>query len=323
MNACLEIRERLSEYLDGSLDSEEASGIESHLAFCSACREELSYLRAVREALGALKPVDPPSDFLNRLHERMASRSFIKRVARWLFFPMKIKLPFEFITAAAVGVLLFFILNPQQAMKPSLSPHLKDVSEETRKASAPEKINEVREEAQVGAVAPGNVVPDKFDKSESQLEIVLEIKTGSVLSGKASGKEAIKTEQEQAQRTSVTDSTKPMKAAPPFAEEKAAPAPEIKKDAKDDTADKAAHLFQGQESVKARVIGRIVQIGGEVIGSLEEGEEKVLICRIPKDAFGRLRESLESLGDRVSFSQETLQTTADPIEIRVRIVFLE
>jgi len=323
MNACLEIRERLSEYLDGALDSEEVSGIESHLASCSACREELSSLRAVCEVLGTLKSVDSPPDFLNRLRERMTSRSFFKRVTRWLFFPLKIKLPLEFVTAAAVGVLLFFILTPQQAMKPVTAPFPKGVSEKARKASVPARTKEIRETVRVGADTPGGILPDTSDKTESLLEIVLEIRTGSVLYRKASEKEAIKTEQQQVRQTPRADLAKPLEAAPSFAEEKAAPAPEIKKDAKDDAADKATHLFQGQESVKARVIGRIVQIGGEVIGSSEEREEKVLICRIPKDAFGRLRESLESLGDRVSFSKEPLQTTADPVEVRVRIVFLE
>ncbi|UCC65771.1 MAG: zf-HC2 domain-containing protein, partial [Anaerolineae bacterium] len=50
---CEEIRAKLQEYLDGGLSPGEALAVEAHLARCAACREELTLLCQVDEALAA------------------------------------------------------------------------------------------------------------------------------------------------------------------------------------------------------------------------------------------------------------------------------
>ena len=41
-SACDEIRSQLSEYFDGALEPDDRTAIESHMAFCAACRKEAS-----------------------------------------------------------------------------------------------------------------------------------------------------------------------------------------------------------------------------------------------------------------------------------------
>jgi len=60
---CEEIQTRLQEYLDGALSPGQAQAVEVHLARCAACREELTLLRQVDEALAAWPALAEPADF--------------------------------------------------------------------------------------------------------------------------------------------------------------------------------------------------------------------------------------------------------------------
>lgn len=57
------VRESLSAYLDGELSPAQARAVESHLAGCGSCREELEGLRSVAHTLRSLPEVDPPRSF--------------------------------------------------------------------------------------------------------------------------------------------------------------------------------------------------------------------------------------------------------------------
>ncbi|MCE9580929.1 MAG: zf-HC2 domain-containing protein [Planctomycetes bacterium] len=60
---CQDAIERLSEYLDRALPQGEASAVESHLASCAACREELDELRKAIDAVKTLPKVRAPKNF--------------------------------------------------------------------------------------------------------------------------------------------------------------------------------------------------------------------------------------------------------------------
>ncbi|HET6793166.1 MAG TPA: zf-HC2 domain-containing protein [Acidimicrobiales bacterium] len=60
----------LSAYLDGELDRAHRRTVERHLAGCEDCREELASVQEARSWLRGLQPVDPPSDWLDRLWRR-------------------------------------------------------------------------------------------------------------------------------------------------------------------------------------------------------------------------------------------------------------
>jgi anti-sigma factor RsiW len=58
--ACLEVKERLSAWLDGELVPEERGLIEAHLQGCAGCRQEAAHLKALDSVLGELAAPVPP-----------------------------------------------------------------------------------------------------------------------------------------------------------------------------------------------------------------------------------------------------------------------
>ncbi|MCH8346450.1 MAG: zf-HC2 domain-containing protein, partial [Chloroflexi bacterium] len=57
------LRDQLSAYIDGELDASAAERLESHLAECGRCRQEMEQLRATIAALQELPAVEPPRSF--------------------------------------------------------------------------------------------------------------------------------------------------------------------------------------------------------------------------------------------------------------------
>jgi hypothetical protein len=53
--------ELLAEYLDGTLEPEDRARVESHMAGCVSCREEVSLAGSARQALGMLPELDVPA----------------------------------------------------------------------------------------------------------------------------------------------------------------------------------------------------------------------------------------------------------------------
>ncbi len=132
---CGEIKALLSEFIDGTLDSETMAMVETHITTCKGCEEELTSLSAVVKELGALDPVKAPDDFLEKIHERMAPRQGFYRVLRTLFLPLHIKIPLELAGAATMALLVLFVLNVQQSKKgmvqgPSVSTYKMDLDRE-------------------------------------------------------------------------------------------------------------------------------------------------------------------------------------------------
>jgi len=131
---CAEIKDLLSEYIDGTLDVQTKALIDEHLLACPKCNEELASLKALIRELGSVESFKAPDDFLEKLHERLEPRFSFRKIIRILFVPGRIKIPLEFATATAMAVLIFSILYIQQPEKmipdvPESATHVK-VTEE-------------------------------------------------------------------------------------------------------------------------------------------------------------------------------------------------
>jgi len=121
--ACEKMKECLSDFIDGTLDAQTKASVEAHLSNCKSCREETALLRALIQALKSLKPIDAPADFLEQLHDRMASRSIFTKMVKKLFVPFRIKVPLALVTAGTMAILIFTLVNIQQKeRKPSQIP---------------------------------------------------------------------------------------------------------------------------------------------------------------------------------------------------------
>ena len=73
--------DRLSEFVDGSLDAGEAMALEAHLAGCRECAETLAGLRAVAAHAASLAPREPGRDLWPAIAARLEPRT-----ARWSWF---------------------------------------------------------------------------------------------------------------------------------------------------------------------------------------------------------------------------------------------
>jgi hypothetical protein len=111
---CAAILELLSEYIDGTLDMQTRTAVAKHITVCENCKQELASLRAIVDELGALEPVKPPADFLEKIHERLETSSGFNKILRKLFVPFHIKIPLELAAAATVTILVVLVLNIQQ-----------------------------------------------------------------------------------------------------------------------------------------------------------------------------------------------------------------
>ena len=67
------VRERLSDYLDGSLATDEAERVGAHLDACSDCAALLHDLQRIVAASRALGPMDPPRDLWPGIASAMGS----------------------------------------------------------------------------------------------------------------------------------------------------------------------------------------------------------------------------------------------------------
>jgi hypothetical protein len=60
---CDEVRELLSPYLDGELDSDERQRVDSHIESCQSCREALSSLRETVSLIQSMPIIEPSRSF--------------------------------------------------------------------------------------------------------------------------------------------------------------------------------------------------------------------------------------------------------------------
>lgn len=130
---CAGIQELLSEYIDGTLDAKDVAVVEHHISTCTACKEELIAIRAMVKELGALEPVKAPSDFLEKIHERMEARFDFSRFVRKLFVPFRVKIPLQLAAAATAAILVVLVLNVQfpeiKKMQPSKTYKVEGIAE--------------------------------------------------------------------------------------------------------------------------------------------------------------------------------------------------
>ena len=85
---CELVREELSAYFDGRVSDADRARVDSHLASCDGCREELRSLQSMVRALRELPRVPPPPELLAGVQKRLrreGESAVIVRGVRWAF----------------------------------------------------------------------------------------------------------------------------------------------------------------------------------------------------------------------------------------------
>lgn len=81
---CFICQNLLSEYIDGDLPPDRVRALETHVASCSDCKEELRRTRGVRMMLRGLPIERAPVGFVDRVNEQVNARNPFRRFAAWL-----------------------------------------------------------------------------------------------------------------------------------------------------------------------------------------------------------------------------------------------
>jgi hypothetical protein len=114
-----EILELLHDFVRGRLTGEQAREIEARAAASATVRQELEKVRAYYGALEDMEPVRASDDFLDKVHERIEAESRPAGIIGKLFFPLRIKLPFELAGIAVSLLLIVFLYVPYMNREPS------------------------------------------------------------------------------------------------------------------------------------------------------------------------------------------------------------
>lgn len=137
---CRNIKNMLSEYIDGMLGEEDASLIREHLDHCADCMEEYEALTRIVGYMSQMESLETPEYFLQKVKKRLEKPFSFERLKRRLFVPLQIKLPLEL---AGITVVLMLVVHFSGVLE---KRHLYDVVFSMRAQAIPE----IQEEEQPG-----------------------------------------------------------------------------------------------------------------------------------------------------------------------------
>jgi hypothetical protein len=107
---CPHIRQLLSGYIDGVLDTLKMTAVREHLQSCRDCSHEHDTLKSLIRKLGNIRSIKTPDNFLEKVHEGIRDDSFFDRIREILSF-RRSWFPFELAAFAATAVLIIFLFN--------------------------------------------------------------------------------------------------------------------------------------------------------------------------------------------------------------------
>lgn len=101
---CDDVRQAFSDLYDETLSGPRLVTLTQHLTTCPACREEWARFRQAMQAMAALGEAEPSPGFAARVRQRLEAPRRWARVLRWLFIPLRVKVPIQ---AVALVLLVF------------------------------------------------------------------------------------------------------------------------------------------------------------------------------------------------------------------------
>ncbi|HET8562237.1 MAG TPA: DUF2275 domain-containing protein [Candidatus Binatia bacterium] len=155
---CNEVQNRLSEYVEKTLDAETLKSVDDHLGFCSRCRAEAENLARTVQLVAALPKTQPPVGFTTRVMARVreveAHASFWQR----LLLPFRNTIPLQATAVVLIGILAVYMYQKEQPEKKEPLAHQNDSlpqqAEERAVPPAPPLPASPESKAGVGREAP-------------------------------------------------------------------------------------------------------------------------------------------------------------------------
>jgi len=107
---CDQVRQAFSDLYDERLSGPPLVTITQHLATCQECRAEWTAFRNAMLAVSDLGGAEPSLGFAARVRQRIQAPTRFQRLLRWLFFPLRVKVPIQALAlflVAFAGLLLY------------------------------------------------------------------------------------------------------------------------------------------------------------------------------------------------------------------------
>lgn len=130
MKNCRDIQWDLSAYLDGELTSPQRIEVETHLASCARCQQELSEMKRLLTDVVTLPKLQPPPRFLADVRRKIA-RGDEPEAPTWgdyVFRPLWLKVPLE---VAALVVIVGLVMRLEHPLATQKTAPLKLARAET------------------------------------------------------------------------------------------------------------------------------------------------------------------------------------------------
>jgi len=296
---CEQVKELLSEYVDGVLDPKTKARVDEHLSACKCCQDELASLKALVNELGSLESVAPPGDFLDQLHERMKQRSCFSRILRTLFVPMRLKIPLEFAGAAAMAILVFTLFYIQQDHYKGTQAPVDLKEERAAQKAASERWGEgLKDEAVKPRLAYRTATPEQPPAKKEPIELVLVMKRALPSETYAPGAamEAAPAPKEKMRRS--------------LAKKEAAPGAQLETDKRDD-------------DPLPRLTGLVELVGGRVV-SIEYGKAsnrpEAIHAEIPAEHLNTFYNRLGELGELKPSPRSVTGKEKGLLSVRIRLL---
>jgi hypothetical protein len=300
MTDCSEIKTLLSEYVDGALDDKAKALADEHLRTCPACREELESLKALVRETGSLESVKAPADFLAQLHKRMERRPRLSELRKWLFYPLRVKIPLELAGAAVMAFLIFSILSVQETPL-----RLYSTSGPEKRAGEKAYDGDERKEMKLGgrseALVQKTAIPEPA-KDRGTWEVTLNLK---------------KQVRDKAATPEPSSAAAP---APPavleMQRQKLATSAPLQEDKKEDQREKEP------ESV-LRITKAIETARGKVLSidhDQQTGRTDSILAEVPAGEISLLYEKLKELGDLQVAPEARTEKDSDLLHIKIRLI---
>jgi len=116
-----DIRDKLSEYIDGSISAQEKTEIEEHLKTCTTCNDAYLELRKTIEHIKTIEAVEPPAWMSQKIMANVRAATEEKKgFFHRLFYPLAVKLPIQAVAVVFLAVTAFYIFRSIQPV--SLPP---------------------------------------------------------------------------------------------------------------------------------------------------------------------------------------------------------
>jgi hypothetical protein len=112
MKECELINDLFFKVHDNSADQKEMNSFHEHLDHCHNCREDFRWYGSTINALSSLEEVQPPPDFLPKLHQRLdQTRPSLGDFLKDLFSGAHLPAPAGAAALAVIGVTCLFLYN--------------------------------------------------------------------------------------------------------------------------------------------------------------------------------------------------------------------